>query len=264
MNPRLQAEYRRLFDLPDARAESDPARLRLVDTDGRVRTLVLGLRRPADWAVLSAVWRGVQADLDLPAPAIAVNGVDAFELWFSLENPVPGGQAKAFLQGLWQRYLADVLPERVQQRPWLDASDRLDANASVLDTPRIPAEQADAGAWSAFVAPDLAAVFEDEPVLDVPPGEEAQAELLSHLASIKPGAWAAALAQLLPLAPTQEPFEPRPTERSVSRLANTGRFADPRDFLHEVMNDASVSLALRVEAAKALLAHRGVSGSERL
>ena len=75
---RLDTEHQRLFASdPDATAE------------GRLRHLVLALSGPADWAPLSAVWRGVQADLDLPAPAIAVNGVDAFELWFSLADPVP-------------------------------------------------------------------------------------------------------------------------------------------------------------------------------
>ena len=44
---------------------------------------------------------------------------------------------------------------------------------------RVPQLQAETGRWSAFVAPDLAAVFGDEPVLDIPPGDEAQAELLA-------------------------------------------------------------------------------------
>ena len=54
--------------------------------------MVLELTGPADWDVLSAVWRGVQADLELPAPAIAVSGTDGLQLWFSLEAPVPAAQ----------------------------------------------------------------------------------------------------------------------------------------------------------------------------
>ena len=102
---RLDTEHQRLFASdPDATAE------------GRLRHLVLALSGPADWTPLSAVWRGVQADLDLPAPAIAVNGVDAFELWFSLADPVPIHTAAAFLDGLCDRYLGDVAPAR--RRCW--------------------------------------------------------------------------------------------------------------------------------------------------
>ena len=56
---RLDTERQRLFHLDDGpRAE------------GRVKAAVLGLSGPADWGLLSAVWRGVQAELDLPAPAM--------------------------------------------------------------------------------------------------------------------------------------------------------------------------------------------------
>ena len=37
----------------------------------------------------------VQADLALPAPAIAVTGSDGVQLWFSLVQPVQPGQAQA-------------------------------------------------------------------------------------------------------------------------------------------------------------------------
>ena len=108
---RLDTEHQRLFASdPDATAE------------GRLRHLVLAVCGPADWAPLSAVWRGVQADLDLPAPAIAVNGVDAFELWFSLADPVPAHTAAAFLDGLCDRYLGEVAPAR--RRCWPSSDPR--------------------------------------------------------------------------------------------------------------------------------------------
>ena len=149
---RLQTEYQRLYLPPVASADSADAP-GLMGADGRVRTLVLALSRPADWDALSPVWRGVQSDLDLPAPAIAVNGVDAFELWFSLAEPVPVAEAAAFLQGLRQRYLADVKPARL--RLWPDAA----APTPSPGPSRIPALQPATGRWSAFVAPDLPAVF---------------------------------------------------------------------------------------------------------
>ena len=163
---RLDTEHQRLFASdPDATAE------------GRLRHLVLALSGPADWAPLSAVWRGVQADLDLPAPAIAVNGVDAFELWFSLADPVPIHTAAAFLDGLCDRYLGDVAPAR--RRCWPSSDPGLQ-----VEPARVPQLQAETGRWSAFVAPDLAAVFGDDPSLDIPPGDEAQADLLSRACPI--------------------------------------------------------------------------------
>lgn len=229
--------------------------MRLVDSQGRVRAMVLSLSRPADWPVLAAVWRGVQSDLDLPAPAIAVNGLDAYELWFSLADPVPLAEAQAFLLGLRQRYLAGVKAHRVGMRPSLDGAN------TITSTARIPAAQGDAGHWSAFVAPDLAAVFGDEPLLDLPPGEDQQAELLSRLKGIPPSGFEAAL-DLMQAAPQAVapavPAAPAPARASASLAAHApaakGHYEDPRLFLQDVMNDLSVPIASRIEAAKALLA----------
>ncbi|MDO9146832.1 MAG: hypothetical protein Q7U52_04065 [Hydrogenophaga sp.] len=245
---RLQTEYQRLYLSPDA----DVAAPTLNGSDGQVRAMVLALCGPADWARLAPVWRGVQADLGWPAPAIAVNGVDAFELWFSLVQPVPLAEATACLQGLRERYLAEVKPGRVRLWPGADAAP--------WTAPRIPAQQAPER-WSAFVAPDLAAVFGgDDPSLDFQPGDDAQAELLSRLASIPPAEWPAALAQLQPAEPAgftamSAPAAP-PTHAPTAGPAHTtlnGPYPDPRRFLLDVMNDPSVALALRIEAAKALL-----------
>src|SRR3954462_8092406 len=100
---RLQSELDRLYPSVPAGADEAP-----------VRALVLALRQPADWAELQPLWRGVQADLQLPAPAIAVSGTDAPQLWFSLAEPVPAPRARAFLEALRLRFLADVEPRRVQ------------------------------------------------------------------------------------------------------------------------------------------------------
>lgn len=95
---RLQQELRRLYaPQADARLDLDLDARGLVDAQGRVRAMVLELARPANWAALSAIWGGVRADLALPAPAIAVNGSDGCQLWFSLLEPVPVPQAEAFL-----------------------------------------------------------------------------------------------------------------------------------------------------------------------
>jgi hypothetical protein len=191
----------------------------------------------------------VQSDLDLPAPAIAVNGVDAFELWFSLAEPVPVAEAAAFLQGLRQRYLADVKPARL--RLWPEAV----VPSASPGPSRIPALQPATGRWSAFVAPDLPAVFGDDPSLDFQPVDDAQAEQLHRLASIPPDAWQAALAHLQAVVPAAAPAAlPSPVSSVASaHAALQGPYQDPRRFLLDVMNDPTVALALRIDAAKALL-----------
>ncbi len=219
---RLQTELQRLYLSPDAQAP-----------DGRARAMVLELARPASWDGLAKVWRGVQADLELPAPAIAVSGIDGYQLWFSCSQSVPVPQAMAFLESLRRRYLGEIARERVGM------------HAGPAVGP--PAEMA-TGRWSAFVAPDLAAVFADEPWIDLPPGPDAQADLLSRLESTKPEAWKRALERLGPAraaGPEAGPVDPRP----AAAAGDLG----PRGFLLDVMNDRTIDLQLRIEAAKALL-----------
>lgn len=209
---RLQSELNRLYHSP---------------TPAEVRTLLLELARPADWDTLGAAWRGVQADLQLPAPGIAVSGTDGLQLWFSLQQPVGAARAADFLARLQARYLPGVAMTRV----------RMSTNQ-----PAIPAQDAATGNWSAFVAPDLAPVFADTPWLDIPPGADGQADLLARLESIKPAAFEAALQALAPAA--------TPSHKA-------GADIDPRQFLQRVLNDEAIDLALRIEAAKALLDRRG-------
>ena len=231
---RLHTELARLYLSPPAEGESVVDESRLLDANGLTRTLVLGLARPADWDAMGRVWQGVQADLALPAPAIAVCGADGYQLWFSFVQPVPIAQAQAFLELLRLRYLSAVAPGRMALLPTPTQHARL-----------VPALQADTGQWSAFVSADLAAVFADDPTLDLPPGEDNQADLLSRLKSIKPAEFEAALQRL---APAAEPMFASGPAMNASPTAQ-----DPRSFLHAVMNDATVPLALRIEAAKALL-----------
>jgi hypothetical protein len=226
---RLDTERHRLFG-------SDP------DAAGdRVRHLVLALGGPADWAPLSAVWRGVQADLDMPAPAIAVNGVDAFELWFPLAEPLPADTAATFLGGLCARYLGDVAPARCRCWPSTDPGLQVDPG-------RIPQLQAATGRWSAFVAPDLAAVFGDDPSLDLPPGDDAQADLLSRIQPIGRAEFQVAMARLTP-----EPSSFAPVALPPVPASTIPQHDDPRRFLLAVMNDPSVDMSLRIQAASALL-----------
>lgn len=231
---RLHTELSRLYLGPTAEGDSAVDESRLFTRDGLTRALVLGLTRPADWDAMSRVWQGVQADLELPAPAIAVCGAEGYQLWFSLAQPVPVAQAQAFLEWIRLRYLSTVAPRRITPWPTQSGHTRL-----------VPALQADTGQWSAFVSSDLAAVFADDPSLDLPPGEDNQADLLSRLKSIQPGELQAALELLQP-----EAISP-PAAAPSAPTSHTSQ--DPRSFLLAVMNDTGVPLALRIEAAKALL-----------
>ena len=210
---RLAAELQRLYGNPGP---------------GRTRALVLEVAAPADWAELGRAWQGVQADLSLPAPAIAVSGTDGMQLWFSLQQPVDIARGTDFLARVQARYLADLAPARV----------RLRADDGV---PGVPAQDAPTGNWSAFIATDLAPVFADTPWLDIPPGADGQADLLARLAPIAPAAFDAALQAL------------QPARQAAMAPMSTCADIDPRQFLQGVLNDEAAPLALRVEAAKALL-----------
>ena len=232
MNP-LQTELRRLYLAPE----------------GQVRALVLELARPADWSLLAPLWRGVQTDLALPAPAIAVSGVDGYQLWFSLAEPVPALEGAVFLDALRRHYLGPVTASRISLAPSLAAPE-------AQPTLPVPGQQQGASDhWSAFVAPDLAPIFADEPWLDQPPSPDAQASVLARLQSIQPTAFAAALARLSAAASPKLPLEP--PSHLPSYAPATGQALAPKDFLLAVMHDPTVALALRIEAAKALLPYSG-------
>jgi hypothetical protein len=231
---RLHTELSRLYLGPAAGDQDTVDDSRLIDAQGLTRALVLGLARPADWDAVSRVWQGVQADLELPAPAIAVCGADGYQLWFSLAQPVAVAQAQDFLALLSGRYLGTIAPRRITLSP-----------SPTGHTRPVPALQADTGQWSAFVSSDLAAVFADDPSLDLPPGEDNQADLLSRLKSIQPAELQAAIERLQPEATPAQPAAPSAPAGHAPQ--------DPRGFLLAVMNDTAVPMALRIEAAKALL-----------
>lgn len=247
MNP-LPFELDRLYGLRADAAEGDVA----ADAGAsahwvEVRFLVLEVVLPAGWDQLSPVWRGVQSDLGLPAPAIAVSGVDGLQLWFSLASPISPHAGELFLQGLRARYLSDVASAQI----------RLIAGTTGLAA--VPPVQVGPDRWSAFLAPDLVPVFADTPWLDVRPNDEGQATLLRALQPIRQAAFEAASKQLGPIvadeagAPADFESPGSPAERIACEQGN----ADAQRFLRRVMQDEAAPLALRVEAAKALLAFAG-------
>jgi hypothetical protein len=241
---RLQSEWHRLYlPHPSSGAEAAAEKPSLVDPDGQVRAMILSLGGPADWTALSIIWKAVQSDLELPAPAIAVSGVDSYQLWFSLAKAVPASEAHAFLESLRTRYLAHIAPSRFGLLPGVDA----EAAREALHAELVPGREVLTGQWSAFLAPDLAPMFEETPWLDIPPSPQGQAELLASLQSIRPTAWQTALERL------QAASAPTKPSSTLDSGEPAGNHSDPKRFLTGVMNDETVALALRIEAAKALL-----------
>ena len=262
---RLQSELHRLYlQRSPAHTETDALASARTDSLGTVRALVMELTRPPCWDDMARVWYGVQTELELPAPAIAVSGVDGLQLWFSVAEPIAIAQAQAFLEGLRTRFLPDIKADRLRLMTASEVPVHSPVHARL-----VPALHEPTGNWSAFVAADLAPVFGDTPWLDVAPNEEGQAALLRGVQTTPQPAFEAAFVQL-GLVSTQLQPQPQATtapaagavdvlDASVS-LAPEGPEAvagsdDPRQFLLQVMNNTAVPLALRIEAAKALLAH---------
>lgn len=247
---RLHSELRRLY-LPRSATGDGPgaAAPGLVDARGETRALVLEIAARAGWDAVSRTWRGCQLELELPAPAIAVSGTDGFQLWFSLAEPVAVVEAHAFLGSLRAHFLADVDARHVRLLPAIDAT----LPDGVVHAAMVPARQPhpQEERWSAFVAPDLAPLFEETPWLDIAPGIDGQADLLCRLASIGKGEFETAAARLRPASSPESP----PQARASGAAAPAAAGLDPRTFLLRVMRDESVALALRIEAAKALLPH---------
>ena len=257
---RLHSEFARLFLPPTAAAEQAPPAptpAGLLDAQGRTRALVLELAVPADWARLKAVWQGVQADLGLPAPAIAVSGTDGLQLWFSAPTPVPAADARRWLQALCRRYLPGLPPHRLRLYPRTEPAAA--AGDAAPHAAPVPALQADGATWSAFVAPDLVPLFEETPWLDSEPSDEGQAALLERVGVMKAGWFEAVVAPRAAQALAAD--EGAAASVAARGLAEVGELMGARQeavaFLRRVVQDEAAPLALRVDAAKALLQGSG-------
>ncbi|NML17110.1 DnaB-like helicase C-terminal domain-containing protein [Azohydromonas caseinilytica] len=192
---RLIAEFRRLFLLP-ADADADPAALEhqlhaqdapaatLVDDQGRTRLMVIGFdgvsrgQGSAHCAALLQLGKALMEELGLPEPAFSVNGREGFQLWLPLAEPVPVGEAQAFLALLQQSYFKDL--PAVGLHP-------AEGEQAVGEAPTValpPGLHRGTGLWAVFIAPGLAPSFTEEAGIDIPPNLDKQAELLARLEPI--------------------------------------------------------------------------------
>lgn len=236
--------------------------LELITPDNMVRAMVLEFASAADWEAVARLYQGIQEDLELPAPAVAVSGHSGFQLWLSLSERVPADQASLFLTALRDKYLIDMPLAKLGFHP--DAG--LVAGGSGL-VALVPALHERTGQWSAFIDPSMGSMFVDESGLDMAPSPDRQADMLSGLESIKAADFQRVLASLQSVA---EVAAERRKEfaaasgggRSRSGLNVGNHYTDPKSFLLAVMNDASASAGQRIKAAKALLPYFKSAGQE--
>ncbi|MDE2439757.1 MAG: hypothetical protein KGP14_01940, partial [Betaproteobacteria bacterium] len=165
---KLIAELQRLHFLPEQRVEA------------RQPALGIAFRRAADWESVARLWHVVQDELDLPAPAVSIDG-QGYRLWFSLTEPVDDQQARRFLDRLRDCYLADLPVSRLEF-------------GLPNDLPPCPLAEPDH--WGAFIDPGMGSMFITEPWLEMAPNRNQQADLLAAFASMRNTDFARALALL--------------------------------------------------------------------
>jgi hypothetical protein len=222
-----------------------PVQLALASGEGSVRGMVLRFTRRGDWPRVAELYQSLQEELELPAPAIAASADDGYLLWLSLVEATPVPVARNFLAALCTRYLADLPPAAIAMLPGAGSESGL--------VGLVPALHGANGKWSAFIDPGMGSMFIDESGLDMAPNLERQAEMLAGLRSISPAALqraqhllAAAVAPVPAAAASNPPGSPASATLSAT-------FTDAQSFLLAVINDPSVSLSQRIEAATALL-----------
>lgn len=247
---KLIEQLQRLYAPTAAPLEEDPdAPLALRGADGRVRTLVVGIERGSDWTTVAALYEGLQADLELPAPAVSVSPTAGFQVWLSLAEPVAAEDAAAFLEALRRRYLAELPAARLHLQPL--------AGEAASRVARVPALDEASGKWSAFIDPSMGSMFVDGPGLEIAPNPERQADMLAAVKSIAAKDFQRAFTALAAAAEAMDDEAPATAGGARSTLALGGNFTDPKAFLLAVMNDPAASAKARIRAAKALLPYCG-------
>lgn len=266
---KLESELQRLYcwpgqDVSSWKPAADNPEIKLISPGGLVRCCVLSVQKGADWETVAGLYQGVQAELDLPAPAISVSGDEGYQIWFSLAEPVALQLARDFLAGLFRKYLSEIKATKLKFRPG--------GEADLRDVAMVPARLKVADGWSAYIDPTMGSMFVEETWLQMAPSLDKQAGMLAGLESIKIADFQRALAVLSSppemLAPVSELSPPLPSHDSrnfqscggASLLNIGGGFNDPKHFLLAVMNDASATADQRITAAIALLPVFGKDG----
>lgn len=201
--------------------------LPLVSDAGLTRTLVLHFdgaqsgKGEQQWQALCAIANAMQNQLDLPAPAVSIDGVNGFALWLSLASPVPVAQARRFVALLRQVHAPDAAMKS-------DAAADPEENA-VLPPHLHPVS----GKWAAFIHPGMGASFADEPGLDMAPPVAAQTAFLASLKCITSAQFTQTFEQLEPGHGAAAPvMASAPVPASDGLLLRDATLDDIVKFLH--------------------------------
>lgn len=265
---RLSAEISRLYFVPEpllekADADDPTSSISLVAQNGMTRVMVVGFERSNDWDHAATLYQAVQGDLELPPPAVSASGGQGYQLWFSLSEPVSLKRASLFLSALRRTYLPDIQPSHLAF--WPDLSESFPVGPSPLLFPPLCHEAT--GKWSAFIDPGMGSMFVEEPGLGMAPMVDRQADLLVGLEGIKPDDFERTLNRLQRETTSPEPAAATLEEensQATSRTLNVdSHFPDPKSFLLAVINDSSLSLDHRIEAAKVLMPYFGNDTSSK-
>lgn len=182
---KLLAELSRLY-LPDNSTPHDVLQrhvsgqstvpVHLVTGAGQTRAMVIAFDKlegdeEEHWSLLCQAANAMQAELDLPAPAVSISGAHGFRLWLSLASPVPAALAQQFIALLREAYFPAIALAT-------------DAATAPVELP--PCLHQGTGRWAAFINPGLGASFADEAGLEMAPPLAGQSALLEGLKSITP------------------------------------------------------------------------------
>lgn len=237
--------------------------LSLQGPEKTVRTMGLGFRRAGDWPVVAALFQAMQDELDLPAPAISVSGRAGFRIWFSLLEPLPIEEARHFLADLRARFLGEIPEHHLVFFPEMALAGLEGAMVMKL----VPGLHPETGKWSAFIDPAMGSMFADEAGLEMAPNMDRQADLLAGFKSMQIDDFHRAAGLLSKLVSVNAGSSPALSACATEALTRStfspgNKHDDPVSFLLAVMNEPSLGMAERIEAAKALLPYfpRGKSG----
>lgn len=230
---KLMRELMRLYLLPGATPEGLAERIAgqafdtidLASADGLVRAMVIPFRKmrtgdeAAHWTLLCDVANALQAELDLPAPAVSVSGFDGYGLWLSLATPVSTALAQEFASLVRAAYFPDV-------------KSMAGAASTVVALP--PCLNQETGKWAAFIHPGMGASFADESGLEMAPPLAGQVAFLEGLQRIDAAQFDAAL-EVLRRKHGAAPAAPVPVTPSVAPaglLLKDATLDDIVAFLH--------------------------------
>ncbi len=233
---KLIQELIRLYLAPGTAPEGLAARIAgqstdpvdLAGLDGLVRAIVIPFRKmrtgdeTAHWTLLCDVANALQAELDLPAPAVSVSGTDGYGLWLSLATPIASALAQEFVSLLRLAYFPDV---KVAS----------DAASTLIALPPCLTPASDK--WAAFIHPGMGASFADESGLEMAPPLGGQVTFLEGLQPIDAVQFDDALALLRgkhTVAPPPAPLRAAPAAAAAQAglLLKDATLEDIIAFLH--------------------------------